>query len=75
VDAGQVPRIWRLNQNWTYIIIGGVILVAVVLDQTVHLVQQKRRIKAAGAAAEAREPTAPKPSGVEPAGAAPPPNP
>jgi len=56
VDDGRVPRIWRLNQNWTYIIIGGVILVAVVLDQTVHLVQQKRRIKAAGVAAEAPVP-------------------
>jgi ribose transport system permease protein len=52
VDADRVPRIWRLDPNWTFIIIGGVILVAVILDQTVHLVQTKRRIRAAGAAAE-----------------------
>jgi ribose transport system permease protein len=75
VDPDKVPRIWRLNQNWTYIIIGGVILVAVVLDQTVHLVQQKRRIKAAGAAAEAHETPPPRASGVEAAGTPPPPNP
>ncbi len=55
VDTDQVPRIWRLNPNWTYIIIGGVILVAVILDQTVHLVQAKRRIRAAGALAEAQK--------------------
>jgi ribose transport system permease protein len=61
VDADKVPRIWRLDQNWTFIIIGGVILVAVILDQSVHLVQQKRRIKAAGAAAETKE-AAPAPS-------------
>jgi ribose transport system permease protein len=52
VDVSKVPRIWRLDPNWTFIIIGGVILVAVILDQTVHLVQEKRRIRAAGAAAE-----------------------
>ena len=52
VDPDRVPRIWRLNPNWTYIIIGGVILVAVILDQTVHLVQAKRRIRTAGLAAE-----------------------
>jgi ribose transport system permease protein len=50
-DADGVNRIWRLNPNWTFIIIGGVILVAVILDQTVHLVQQKRRIRAAAAGA------------------------
>jgi ribose transport system permease protein len=56
VDADKVPRIWRLNPNWTFIIIGGVILVAVILDQTVHLVQAKRRIRAAGATAEPPKP-------------------
>ena len=55
VDVDKIPRIWRLDQNWTFIIIGGVILVAVILDQSVHLVQQKRRIMSAGAAAEAKE--------------------
>jgi ribose transport system permease protein len=48
VDADKIPRIWRLDQNWTNIIIGMVILVAVVLDQVVHLVQAKRRIRMAG---------------------------
>lgn len=47
-DADKIPRIWRLDQNWTNIIIGMVILVAVVLDQVVHLVQAKRRIRMAG---------------------------
>jgi ribose transport system permease protein len=48
VDAERLPRIWRLDPNWTFIIIGMVILVAVVLDQVVHLVQAKRRIRMAG---------------------------
>jgi len=74
VDVDKVPRIWRLDQNWTFIIIGGVILVAVILDQSVHLVQQKRRIKAAGALAEAKL-AAPEASHVTTTGAAPPPNP
>jgi ribose transport system permease protein len=52
-DDGGVPRLWRLNPNWTFIIVGTVILVAVVLDQVVHMVQAKRRIRRAGAAAMA----------------------
>ena len=48
VDAEKIPRIWRLDPNWTFIIIGMVILVAVVLDQVVHLLQAKRRIRMAG---------------------------
>jgi ribose transport system permease protein len=52
-DEDQIPRIWRLDPNWTFIIIGGVILVAVVLDQVVHLLQGRRRIRMAGALAEA----------------------
>ena len=43
-------RIWRLNPNWTFIIIGAVILVAVVLDQVAHMVQAARRVRAAPAA-------------------------
>jgi ribose transport system permease protein len=66
VDADRVPRIWRLDPNWTFIIIGGVILVAVILDQTVHLVQTKRRIRAAGVAAEGPPKV---PPAVAPAGA------
>src|SRR6185295_9954617 len=49
-DEG-VPRIWRLNPNWTFIIIGAVILQAVILDQVVHIVQAARRTRRAGASA------------------------
>ncbi len=48
VDADGVARIWRLNPNWTFVIIGAVILVAVILDQVVHIVQAKRRVRRAG---------------------------
>jgi ribose transport system permease protein len=52
VDAGGVKRLWRLDPNWTFVIIGAVILVAVALDQIVHLLQARRRLaRAAGAAA------------------------
>jgi ribose transport system permease protein len=44
-DADGVPRLWRLNANWTFIIVGSVILIAVVLDQVVHVVQAKRRLR------------------------------
>ncbi len=44
-DAG-VGRIWRLNSNWTFIIIGAVILQAVILDQVVHMVQAARSRRA-----------------------------
>jgi ribose transport system permease protein len=53
VDHEGINRIWRLDQNWTFVIIGAVILVAVVLDQVVHIVQTRRRIRAAGKALEA----------------------
>jgi ribose transport system permease protein len=46
-------KIRRLDTNWNMIIIGGVILVAVILDQIVHLIQEKRRTRAAGAMAQA----------------------
>ena len=69
VDKDAVPRIWRLDPNWTFIIIGGVILVAVVLDQVVHLVQEKRRIRSAG---ETRAGSGPS-DGKNGGGAAPPP--
>jgi ribose transport system permease protein len=46
-DRTGVPRLWRLNPNWTFIIVGGVILLAVVLDQVVHVVQAARRVRAA----------------------------
>jgi ribose transport system permease protein len=53
VDKEGINRIWRLNPNWTLVIIGAVILMAVVLDQVVHMVQARRRIRAAGKALEA----------------------
>jgi len=53
VDADGIRRIWRLDPNWTFVIIGGVILIAVILDQIVHIVQAKRRIRRAAAASEA----------------------
>ena len=53
VDEDGVPRIWRLDSNWTFVIIGAVILVAVVLDQVVHIVQAKRRTRRAGQLAAA----------------------
>jgi ribose transport system permease protein len=38
-------RIWRLDPNWNFIIIGTVILVAVILDQVAHIVQANRRTR------------------------------
>ncbi|MDP9034925.1 MAG: ABC transporter permease [Myxococcota bacterium] len=58
-DESGVPRIWRLDSNWTFVIIGSVILVAVVLDQVAHIVQEARRTRRAGA------PPAPVASGVD----------
>jgi ribose transport system permease protein len=46
-DGDGVRRIWRLDPNWTFIIIGGVILAAVILDQAIHLVQARRRVRRA----------------------------
>src|SRR3954468_10737742 len=51
-----VPRLWRLNPNWTFIIIGSVILQAVILDQVVHIVQAARRTRRAGAASTGASP-------------------
>jgi ribose transport system permease protein len=50
-DADGIRRIWRLNPNWNWIIVGAVILIAVILDQAVHLVQAARRLKGAAATA------------------------
>jgi ribose transport system permease protein len=47
-DADGVPRIWRLNPNWTFVIVGVVILMAVILDQVVHIVQAGRRTRGQG---------------------------
>lgn len=54
-DRDGVRRTWRLDPNWTFIIVGGVILLAVVLDQVAQILQGRRRLRgAATAAAPAR---------------------
>ena len=55
-DADGVHRIWRLNPNWNWILVGAVILVAVILDQVVHMVQAARRLKEAAASKPAAGP-------------------
>jgi len=49
-DQDGVERLWRLNPNWNFVIVGTVILLAVVLDQVVHMVQAARRVRAAPSA-------------------------
>jgi ribose transport system permease protein len=61
-DGEGIRRIWRLNNNWQWIIVGAVILVAVILDQVVHMVQAARRLKEAGQV----KPIAGPPSGAPP---------
>jgi ribose transport system permease protein len=51
LDPDGVPRIWRLNPNWTFVIIGAVILLAVVLDQVAHLWGAQRRLRRSASAA------------------------
>ncbi len=53
-DESGASRIWRLDPNWTFIIIGAVILLAVVLDQIVHMLNDARRIRRASDASRAR---------------------
>jgi ribose transport system permease protein len=47
-DAMGRLRFWKLNKNWEFIIVGAVILLAVILDQAVHVIQAKRRTRKAG---------------------------
>jgi ribose transport system permease protein len=61
-DANGVRRIFRLDNNWTFIIIGAVILVAVILDQVAHIVQSKRRTRAAALATTPPAPAPPAPA-------------
>lgn len=42
-DAEGAVRVWRLDENWKNMIIGGMILGAVVLDQLTHIVRDRRR--------------------------------
>jgi ribose transport system permease protein len=55
-DPDGVRRVFRLDPNWTFIIIGAVILLAVVLDQVVHIVQGRRRLRRAASSAGAAQP-------------------
>jgi len=50
-DHEGVRRIWRPDDNWYFIVMGAVILIAVILDQVVHLVQERRRTRGAAKAA------------------------
>jgi ribose transport system permease protein len=52
-DESGIQRLWRLNPNWTFVIVGTVILLAVILDQVVHMMQAARRVRQAGAIAPA----------------------
>jgi ribose transport system permease protein len=49
-DEHGVRRIFRLDNNWTFIIIGAVILVAVVLDQVAHVIHSRRLTRRASPA-------------------------
>jgi len=59
-DGSGISRLWRLNPNWTFVIVGTVILLAVVLDQVVHMMQAARRLRRTAVAPAG--PTAPSPS-------------
>ncbi|HEX3849708.1 MAG TPA: ABC transporter permease [Polyangiaceae bacterium] len=68
-DADGIRRIWRLNPNWNWIIVGAVILAAVILDQLVHMIQAARSIREAGARKASGPPSGGSPKSVEaPAG-------
>ena len=47
-DAAGMKRLWRLDPNWENIIVGVVILIAVILDQIVHIINARRRTRKAG---------------------------
>ena len=55
-DPDGIRRVFRLDPNWTFIIIGSVILLAVVLDQVVHVVQGRRRLRRAASGAAETQP-------------------
>ena len=50
IDMFRIGANWRPDENWKSIIIGAVILIAVVLDQVVHIVQARRRTRRAATA-------------------------
>jgi ribose transport system permease protein len=47
-DVSGRVRAWKLDENWYSWVMGAVILIAVILDQVVHLVQERRRTRSAG---------------------------
>jgi len=47
-DAEGIRRTWHADPNWENTIVGAVILIAVMLDQVVHIVQARRRTRKAG---------------------------
>ena len=53
-DAAGHLREWRLGPDWENVIIGAVILLAVTLDQVVHVLQARRRTRKAGEAASVK---------------------
>ena len=64
-------RIWRLDPNWNFIIIGTVILAAVIIDQIAHILQSKRRTRLAGdpaTAASTKSARADSKAGLHPSG-------
>jgi ribose transport system permease protein len=63
-DADGIRRTWRADPNWENIIVGAVILIAVILDQVVHIVQARRRTRKAGGGG-AGDTGAPKQTGLE----------
>jgi ribose transport system permease protein len=50
---------FRLGTNWTYVVIGSVILIAVILDQLVHIFQARRRTRRGGLQVTPTTPAAP----------------
>jgi len=49
VDVEGAPRIWRLDPNWTFMIVGTVILTAVIVDQMAQVLQERRALRKAAA--------------------------
>lgn len=68
-----IRRTWHADPNWENTIVGAVILIAVMLDQIVHIVQARRRTRKAGGGGGAGDTGVPKQTGFEtvPVGATP----
>jgi len=58
-DSAGERRIFRLDNNWTFIIIGSVILLAVILDQVAHIVSARRLTRQSMPTPEPSKETAP----------------